>query len=284
MPASKSTSGSGPSLDTAQPKLITANHILHHHCVLDWNGSISVRNPDNASTFLMSHDQPPALVIRADDLIEFKIEDGEPKDGKKIDVSERYIHSEIYKRFSDVNSVVHSHSADVLPYTVSEVPLKPVAQMVGFLGMLSPQYPIPSTFVPAPLSPHNLIPTLLRNRRPRLGHRNRIHIQLQPRPPRPRRHSGCLPLIRLLHHPDDNQQNIHQHPHHHNRRRCTRSKHRPRPPGRPAARPRLHGYREDHRGSCISSVLYAGGSEDADDRVSDQKCVFRGCGRGESGC
>lgn len=127
---------SEPSLDTVLSTLIKANHILHHQRVLDWTGTVSVRNPDNVSTFFMSHDQPPALVAAADDLIEFKIEDGEPKNGKKIDVSERCIHSEIYKRFSAVNSIVHSHSADVLPYTASEVPLKPVTQTAGFLGML----------------------------------------------------------------------------------------------------------------------------------------------------
>jgi hypothetical protein len=124
----------------------------------------------------MSLDQPPALVASADDLMEFKIEDGEPKDGKKIGLSERYIHSEIYKRFSDVNSVMHSHSADVFLYTVSEVPLKPVAQIVGFLGMLSLQDRILSIFVAAPLSPYITILTLLRNRCSRLGYYPRIHI------------------------------------------------------------------------------------------------------------
>lgn len=54
-----------------------------------------------------------------------------------IGPSERYIHSEIYKRFSGVNSAVHSHSSDVVPYSVNGVPLKPVIHTAGFLGKLS---------------------------------------------------------------------------------------------------------------------------------------------------
>ena len=67
--------------------------------------------------------------------MEFRIEDGSPADTTlKIGWSERYIHSEIYKRFPAVNSVVHSHSSDVLPYTVADVTLRPMIHMAGFLG------------------------------------------------------------------------------------------------------------------------------------------------------
>ena len=54
----------------------------------------------------------------------------------KLGYLERYIHSEIYKQFPAVNSVVYSHFGDVLPYFVSGVPLKPTAHMTGFLGIL----------------------------------------------------------------------------------------------------------------------------------------------------
>jgi ribulose-5-phosphate 4-epimerase/fuculose-1-phosphate aldolase len=32
---------------------------------------------------------------------------------------ERYIHSEIYKQYPGVNSVIHSHASAVVPYTIS---------------------------------------------------------------------------------------------------------------------------------------------------------------------
>jgi ABC-type amino acid transport substrate-binding protein len=54
--------------------------------------------------------------------------DGEPVDktDQRPVYSERFIHSEMYKARPDVNSVVHSHSPTVVPFTVTNVPLKPI--------------------------------------------------------------------------------------------------------------------------------------------------------------
>jgi ribulose-5-phosphate 4-epimerase/fuculose-1-phosphate aldolase len=78
---------------------------------------------------------PPALVSSQDDLVEYNIGDATPveKDVKRGYI-ERHIHSEIYKRFPAINSIVHSHCSDVLPYCVSGVPLKATTHMSGFLG------------------------------------------------------------------------------------------------------------------------------------------------------
>jgi ribulose-5-phosphate 4-epimerase/fuculose-1-phosphate aldolase len=46
--------------------------------------------------------------------------------------------SQLVNRFPSVNSVVHSHASDVLPYCVSGVPLRSTTHMTGFLG----SYPI----------------------------------------------------------------------------------------------------------------------------------------------
>ena len=122
-------------LQTSLSKLVTANHILHSLKVLNGYGHVSVRSPDNDGTFFVSHNVSPALVSSRSDLLEFYVEDGSPVDkDRKIGWSERYGHSELYKRFPAVNSVIHSHSADVLPFTVSNVPLKPLIHMAGFLG------------------------------------------------------------------------------------------------------------------------------------------------------
>lgn len=127
--------------------LITANHILHHHGVLDAFGQISVRNPDNEQAFFMSHNFAPALVSSAEDIIEFTVEDGSPvKSEVRVGFSERYIHSEIYKRFPTVNSIVHSHSSDVLPFAISGVPLKPVLYTAGFLGTDVPVWDVSSAY------------------------------------------------------------------------------------------------------------------------------------------
>ncbi|KAF2007211.1 hypothetical protein P154DRAFT_528879 [Amniculicola lignicola CBS 123094] len=121
--------------------LVLASHILHNNGVVDAYGHISVRSPDNASTFWMPRNVAPALVSTPEDLIEYNVEDASPveKDAKP-GYLERFIHSEIYKRFPAVNSVVHSHASDVLPYCVSGVPLKATIHMAGFLGSNVPMW------------------------------------------------------------------------------------------------------------------------------------------------
>lgn len=115
--------------------LVTASHILHHHGVVDAYGHISVRSPDNPATFWMPCNISLALVSTPEDLVEYNVEDAsEVEKNAKPGYLERHIHSEIYKRFPAVNSVVHSHCSDVLPYCISGVPLKATIHMAGFLG------------------------------------------------------------------------------------------------------------------------------------------------------
>jgi ribulose-5-phosphate 4-epimerase/fuculose-1-phosphate aldolase len=62
----------------------------------------------------------PATISSEQDLIEYYVENAEPVDpNAKAGYSERCIHSEIYKRYADVNSVIHSHSDAVVPYSIS---------------------------------------------------------------------------------------------------------------------------------------------------------------------
>lgn len=138
--------------------LITANHILHHHQVVDAYGHISLRNPNNPHTFFLSHSVAPALVSSPSDIVEYNIEDASPVER---DVSEGYrercIHSEILKRYPGVNSVVHSHSEAVLPYGISGVEMKPCFHMAGFLGNHVPVYDIAKHYTRT--STHDLLVT-----------------------------------------------------------------------------------------------------------------------------
>ena len=76
----------------------------------------------------------PAVVSGLADIGEYLISDGSPVNGTEGGYAERYIHSEILKKYPDVNAVVHSHSEDVLPYTVIDTHVEPVYHMAGFLG------------------------------------------------------------------------------------------------------------------------------------------------------
>ncbi|GAB7363275.1 hypothetical protein MBLNU230_g3556t1 [Neophaeotheca triangularis] len=142
--------------------LITANHILHHQNVLDAYGHISVRNPQNQATFFISKSLAPALVSSRDDIEEYYIEDATPvnEDAPK-GYLERFIHSELYKKYKDVNSVIHSHSEAVIPFGITSVPLKPVYHMGSVLGPQAPVFDISHHYPTASTTsqPHNLLIT-----------------------------------------------------------------------------------------------------------------------------
>ncbi|KAG0648794.1 Tropolone synthesis J [Hyphodiscus hymeniophilus] len=91
----------------------------------------------------MSGDKAPALVSAPSDLIYYHVKDSSPVDPEvKKGYQERYIHSEIYKHFPEINSVVHSHSEAVLPFTMNGVPMKPAFHIAGFLGTEVPNFDI----------------------------------------------------------------------------------------------------------------------------------------------
>ena len=127
-------------------RLITANHILHHHGIIDGTGSVSLRSLGNPNNFFMADDCPPSIVSSMSDILEFRIDDGSPTNPDvQIGSSERFIHSELYKRFPSIEGIVHSCSSDVTPYTANSVPLKPISRMAGFLGLDTPIWDINST-------------------------------------------------------------------------------------------------------------------------------------------
>ena len=105
--------------------IVMGNRILYHQGVVDGYGHVSGRDPRNPEHFLMSRARAPGLVEPSDIMV-FGL-DGEPIKPAKLPVySERFIHSEIYRVRPDVNGVVHSHSPTVVPFTVTNVPLKPI--------------------------------------------------------------------------------------------------------------------------------------------------------------
>ena len=128
--------------------LVLANHILFRERVLDGFGHVSARHPLDPSRFLMSQSKAPATVTR-DDILVYAM-DGEPLDapGRRVYL-ERYIHSAIYASRPDVMAVVHSHSPAVIPFGVTDVPLRPVNHVCGFLGTGVPVFEIRAVAGPA---------------------------------------------------------------------------------------------------------------------------------------
>ncbi len=121
--------------------LVLANHILYREGVLDGFGHVSVRHPGDRAFFLMSQSRAPASVTR-DDILVYGM-DGEAVDAPgKRSYLERYIHSGIYAARSEVMAVVHSHSPAVIPFGVTDVPLRAVNHVCGFLGAGVPVFEI----------------------------------------------------------------------------------------------------------------------------------------------
>jgi HCOMODA/2-hydroxy-3-carboxy-muconic semialdehyde decarboxylase len=59
---------------------------------------------------------------------------------------ERFIHAEIYRVRPDVMSVVHTHSAGVIPFSVSQVPLRAMFHNPSFLAAGVPVWDIRKDF------------------------------------------------------------------------------------------------------------------------------------------
>ena len=126
--------------------LVTANHILAHHGVVDSFGHVSVRHPQNPRHFLMSRARAPNCV-EIGDITEFtldgKIVGREP--GKPY--SERFIHGAILEARPDVMCVIHNHSPNIVPFTVqSKRRLRPIMHMCAPIGDDIPTWDIAHKF------------------------------------------------------------------------------------------------------------------------------------------
>ena len=113
--------------------------------VLDGFGHISARHPTNPNHFLMSRSLAPALVT-ADDIMELDLDGNAVGNSGRSVFLERFIHSEIYKARPDVMSVVHTHSPGVIPFTVSQAPLRPMYHNAAFLAAGAPVWDIRKDF------------------------------------------------------------------------------------------------------------------------------------------
>jgi ribulose-5-phosphate 4-epimerase/fuculose-1-phosphate aldolase len=109
--------------------------------VIDAYGHVSVRSPDNPKRFFIARAIAPEIV-QAGDILEYDL-DSNPIDARGRDsVSERFIHSEIYRARSDVMSVVHNHSPSVVPFSVTGVRMRALFHMASFIGEGLPVFEI----------------------------------------------------------------------------------------------------------------------------------------------
>lgn len=128
--------------------LVAANRILAQEGIVDAYGHVSIRHPGNPNRYLMSRSLAP-ISVTAQDIMEYDL-DSTPVDPRgRTSVLERFIHGEVYKARPDVHAVIHSHSPTVVPFSVTQVPLRPVLHAASFLWVGVPVWDIRDAGDPA---------------------------------------------------------------------------------------------------------------------------------------
>jgi HCOMODA/2-hydroxy-3-carboxy-muconic semialdehyde decarboxylase len=124
-------------------ELVLANKILFRYNIVDAFGHVSVRDDrDPKNRYLMARHLPPGMVTAAD-IVTFDLDSNPLTHADMPQMSERYIHGEIYKVRPDVISVVHCHARALIPFgSAKGAKLRPMFHMCGFLGCGVPIFEI----------------------------------------------------------------------------------------------------------------------------------------------
>ena len=149
-------------------RLITGVHVLHRQNVIDESCTISVRNRSNPATFVTSS-RAPVLTSSPDDLDEWYVADASPviegsngatESGRARNTENIHMHSSIYARYPDVQSVGHIRTVDLVVYGLCDANgsmLRSVFSEAGFVDEYCPIFD-PAHYREAlpPDHPHNL--------------------------------------------------------------------------------------------------------------------------------
>src|SRR6266568_7163797 len=113
--------------------LAAASRILAAQGVVDGFGHVSMRHPSAPERYLMARSIAPALVT-PDDIVEYDLDSNPCNTDGRGGFLERFIHGEIYKARTDINSIVHSHSPSVIPFGLVGVPMQAMFHNAAFIA------------------------------------------------------------------------------------------------------------------------------------------------------
>jgi ribulose-5-phosphate 4-epimerase/fuculose-1-phosphate aldolase len=125
--------------------LAAASRILVDQGVFDAAGHVSMRHPARADRFLMSRSLAPEMVT-ADDIMAFDLDCNAIDAGGRNGFIERYLHGEIYRARPDVMAIAHSHSAPVIAFGLTNVPMQAMYHNAAFLAGGVPVFDIREKF------------------------------------------------------------------------------------------------------------------------------------------
>jgi HCOMODA/2-hydroxy-3-carboxy-muconic semialdehyde decarboxylase len=121
--------------------LVAANRILAALEIVDGYGHVSVRHDRDQNRYLIARSIAPESVT-ANDVLELDLDSKAVNGGDAKMYLERFIHGEIYKARPEVKAVVHNHAAAVIPFGASNIALRPIYHMAGFVGRGVPIFDI----------------------------------------------------------------------------------------------------------------------------------------------
>ena len=119
--------------------VVMANRILSNEGILDALGHVSVRNPVNADTFFQARSISP-FEVTPEDILEIDLNGEVVTQTTMKPYGERIIHGAILKARPEMNAVFHGHFAAVIPFSVTNTPIRPVTHVGSFLYQGVPIY------------------------------------------------------------------------------------------------------------------------------------------------
>ncbi|AJE46760.1 class II aldolase/adducin family protein [Celeribacter indicus] len=120
-------------VEAAVSQLVIANRILAREDIIDDFGHVSLRHPLRPDRYFLSRSRSPEVVTRGD-IMEFTLEGELIGDDPRRPYSERHIHGAIYKDRPEVNAVTHHHARSVIPFTMLDIPMRPIFHMAAVIG------------------------------------------------------------------------------------------------------------------------------------------------------
>jgi HCOMODA/2-hydroxy-3-carboxy-muconic semialdehyde decarboxylase len=129
----RATGKNEDAVDLAVTQLVLANRILARENIIDDFGHVSIRHPLEPERYFISRSRSPANVTRGD-ILEYTLDGELVGNDPRRPYAERHIHGAIYKDRPDVKSITHHHARSVVPFTISDVSLRPIFHMASVTG------------------------------------------------------------------------------------------------------------------------------------------------------
>ena len=133
-------------LEIAKIDLVITNRALARIGAVDAYGHVSLRHPADPTKFLLSRSLSPELVEREDIMILGLDGEKAERGDNRNPYLERYIHAAVYAARPDIGAVVHGHPQAVLPFTVTDTPMKVVYFGANEMGATVPNWDIQEEF------------------------------------------------------------------------------------------------------------------------------------------